>query len=81
VAKKRKAKAQKRYYGLTKLKKGQKYCWLSLENKHGWALGLALDNRTVWLRNIRFASRQEVEAVLGKSKVVFIKLKHPDRIK
>lgn len=63
------------FYGMTKLAKGAKTAWLSQENVHGWSLGLALADRTIWLRNLRFASRAEVEKALEKNKVVFMPLK------
>lgn len=66
----------KRYYGLTKIKRGAKFAWFAQENKHGWAVGFAMNDRTVWLRNLRFASREEVERLFEKSSVVFIPLKH-----
>lgn len=67
---------RKRYFGLTVLREGKKMSWVSQQNKNGWALGLALEKRTVWLRNIRFQSRKDVTAAL-KGKVVFLHLKHP----
>lgn len=63
----------KRYYGLDKVRTGAKLAWVSQENKHGWSLGLAHGKRTVWLRNVRFASEKEVERAL-KSGVAFIHL-------
>ncbi len=69
------SKKTKRYYGMTQLKDGVKLAWVSAQNKYGWSLGLALNERTVWLRNIRFANKGEVERALGKAKVVFIALK------
>lgn len=65
----------RRYYGLEILKSGTKFAWISAQNKYGWSLGLALNKRTVWLRNIRFADRKDVEKALGKSSVVFVELK------
>lgn len=70
-----KSKRTQRYYGLQVLREGGKTAWLSSQNRHGWALGLALNNRTVWLRNIRFQSRKDVEAAMSKGKIVFIHLK------
>lgn len=72
--KKSKRSFQKRYYGVVKVKDGAKFAWLSAENKFGWSLGFALNNRTVWLRNVRFSSSKEVTRALRAS-VVFIKLK------
>lgn len=69
------AKAQKvkrvRYYGILKIKKGQKLAWVSKENKHGWSLGLAVEKRTVWLRNVRFASLEEVERATTQLNTVY----------
>jgi uncharacterized protein YgiM (DUF1202 family) len=67
----RQSKRTKRYYGMQVVKAGEKLCWLASENKHGFALGLALGKRTIWLRNIRFTSPKEVERAL-KSGVVFV---------
>ena len=65
-----------RYYGLTKVRKSAKSCWLSMQNKNGWSLGLALKDRTVWLKNIRFATKEDVvSAVNGTAKLVTIALK------
>lgn len=79
--KKAKKKQQKRYYGLTVLKEGQKFAWLSVQNKNGWSLGFALNNRTVWLRNIRFKNAKEVSRAMEKGSLVFIELKHPELVK
>ena len=68
-----------RYYGLTKLKRGTKFSWLSLQNRHGWSLGFALGKRTYYLCNIRFASKEEVKQALNKSKIVFIPLRNNAR--
>lgn len=65
---------EKNWYGMKKLKVGQKVCWLASENKNGWALGLALGKRTLWLRNLRVKTRSEVERLLSSS-VVFIHTK------
>lgn len=72
-----KSKRSQRYYGLEVLKEGTKFAWLSMQNKNGWSLGLALNKRTIWLRNIRFATRKEVERALEGSKrsVVFVPVK------
>lgn len=77
--KKEKSPKRKRYYGMAKIKNGAKFAWLSVENKHGWSLGFALNDHTAWVKNVRFATRQEVERALGKTKAVFIKLKYPLR--
>ena len=77
--KKSKTPKRKRYYGIAKIKSGAKFAWLSIQNKNGWSLGFALNDHTAWVKNVRFATRQEVERALGKSKVVFVELKHPGR--
>lgn len=71
-----KSKRTQRYYGLQILREGKKAVWLSRQNKNGWSLGLALNNRTVWLRNIRFESRKDVEAAMKGKGIVFIHLKN-----
>jgi hypothetical protein len=63
------------WYGMKKIKVGQKICWMAKEDKNGWGLGLALGNRTLWLRNLRFANRKEVERAMEKTAMVFIHLK------
>jgi uncharacterized protein YgiM (DUF1202 family) len=70
----KKATGYVRYWGLTKVKVGQKLCWVSQQNKNGWSLGLGLGSHTVWLRNVRFASAKEVQRALGAN-VVFVELK------
>lgn len=66
-----------RNYGLLKVKKGQKMCWLSKHDKHGWSLGLCVGEMpTKWLKNVRFSSREEVERTLeGDIGAVFVYLK------
>lgn len=68
---------KKRYYGITKIKQGQKFCWVSKEDKNGWSLGLALMKRTVWLTGLRFKSIDEVKRVVDTelTNTVFIHLK------
>lgn len=70
-------KNKKRYFGITKIRRGQKLCWLSKQDKNGWSLGLALPSRTVWLTGIRFKTRQEVEVMLDGDIMgaVFVHLK------
>lgn len=51
-------------YGRTKIRTGEKLCWISMENKNGWSLGLAIGKKTLWLRNTRFASIAEVNRAL-----------------
>ena len=72
--KKVKSKKRIRRYGMTKVQKGQKSAWLSMQNRNGWSLGLAFEKYTVWLRNVRFASKAEVVRVAG-SDVVFVEKK------
>lgn len=72
---KKKAKNRKREYGMTKVRKGEKACWLSRQNKHGWSLGLALGSRTLWLRNVRIATKKEVDRIVNKTGIVFVQLK------
>ena len=74
-SKQKKAKRKERYHGIVKLAKGTKFAWLAQQYRAGWSLGLALNNRTLWLKGLRFASRKEVERCLERTKVVFIQLK------
>lgn len=74
---KRERRRAQRMYGMKKIKRGEKLAWLSAESKNGWSLGLAFGKGTMWLRNMHFASREEVERVInGKTSVVFIEMKH-----
>lgn len=66
---------KERYFGIVKLKQGIKICWLSKQDKNGWSLGLALGKRTVWVKGLRFASKQEVKRAV-KATIVFLALKH-----
>lgn len=66
-------------YGLKKVRLGEKVCWISNENKHGWSLGFALGKQTFWLKNVRFATNEEVSRVLRGSNVVFVHLKNPKK--
>ena len=68
---KKQLKRRERYAGMQKVKEGVKVCWLSKENKHGWSLGLAINKRTVWLTNVRFADLKSVKAAL-KMNIVFV---------
>ena len=72
----RKERREKRHYGMTKIREGQKAVFMSVQNKHGWSLGLALNSHTIWLRNVRFQSRKDVEHAMEKSKLVFVHLKN-----
>jgi hypothetical protein len=65
---------------MKRVKRGQKIAWLAKEDKHGWALGLVLGDRTLWLRHLRFADRAEVERATGKITIVFIYLKNPKEL-
>lgn len=62
------------WYGRKALKVGQKVCWLSRQDKNGFALGLSFGERTLWLRNFRAKSEQEIERILDSNRV-FINLK------
>ncbi len=68
-------KKRVRYYGMTKIRPGLKVAWLTVENKHGWALGLALSSHTLWLRNVRFPSLAEVKKFLRSGNLVAVALK------
>jgi len=67
-------KPREKFYGIVKIPAKTKVCWLSIQNKHGWSLGLSLNKRTIWLRNVRFTSVSEVEKAI-KSGIVFTNLK------
>jgi hypothetical protein len=75
---KKKIKISKRNvrYGMIRITGKEKLVWLSVQNKNGWSLGLAMNGFNVWLRNTRFVTRKEVESVFDKRKVVFIELKN-----
>lgn len=60
-----------RYFGLVKVKRGAKMCWVSHESKNGWSLGLALGKRTVWLKGLRFASIDQVKRTTEMLSTVF----------
>ena len=76
TAKEKKARRrEQRLFGLKKIRKGEKLCWFSYENKNGWSLGLAFGKGTLWLRNVRFASKEEVERAISSS-TVFAEMKH-----
>lgn len=76
TAKERREKRRERY-GMVKIRPGQKMAWISEQNRHGWSLGLALNERTIWLRNTRFARKEDVVRALGSeaTNCVFIPLK------
>lgn len=69
------SKRSRRYYGMVKVREGEKSCWMSVQNKNGWSLGLALGKRTIWLRNIRFKNHKEVQDTV-KRNIVFVHLKN-----
>lgn len=73
---KSKSKHKERYFGIVKLPKKMKFCWYAKEDKNGWALGLALEKRTVWLKGLRFADPKEVARALEKTGLVYIQLKN-----
>lgn len=62
-------------YGLVKVKTKARVSWVSHENKNGWSLGLALTDRTIWLRNTRFTSKAEVLRTVKKAGIVFFPVK------
>jgi len=56
-----------------------KVCWLSVQNKNGWSLGLCIGNKkTLWLTGLRLATEKDVNKLLSRKKVsaVFIHLKN-----
>ena len=67
-------KVQPKVYGRVEIPVGSKLCWLSIQNKHGWSLGLSLEKRTVWLRNVRFNTFEEVKRAI-KSGIVSVATK------
>lgn len=69
-------KVEKRYHGITKVKRGTKMCWLAKEDKNGWALALSLSNRDVWLTGLRFATKREIVKVILDSRVIFVHTKN-----
>ena len=72
--KKAKAPKRKRYYGMVKIRKGSKIQYESRENKNGWSLGMVVKDRpTIWLRNVKFSSPEEVSRALnGSENIVFV---------
>lgn len=71
--------------GLVKVPRGTKVCWLAKEDRNGWAVGLAVGKKNLWLRGLRFANRQEAERICQKSAIVFIHTKDskelPDKLR
>lgn len=59
--------------GVKKVSPKAKMVWLSKQSKHGYSLGLAFSNRTVWVTGLRFASPTELKKVLKKD-IVFVNL-------
>lgn len=68
------ARREKKWYGMKKIRKGEKICWLAREDKNGYSLGVCFGGRTLWLRNLRIESVSELKKVL-KASVVFVHLK------
>lgn len=59
-----------------------KVCWLSVQNKNGWSLGLCVGNKkTLWLTGLRLATEKDVNTLLAGKKVsaVFIHLKNDNK--
>lgn len=69
---KSKKRSKKQYFGIVKLPSSTKFSWLSYESVNGYSLGLALNNRTVWVTGLRFKTDAEVSRALD-SKVIFIR--------
>lgn len=63
-----------RWYGRQTVLEATKLAWVSRQDKFGWSLGLALSNRTIWLRNLRFKTEAEVKRAM-KTAVQFVALK------
>jgi hypothetical protein len=68
-------KSRKRFYGLVKIRQGEKVAWLSHQNKHGWSLGLATGSHTFWLKNVRIKTKKEVDRIVNRTGIVFVQLK------
>lgn len=68
------APKREKFYGIVKVKIGQKRNWVSKQNKNGWSLGLAIGKNTFWLKNVRFKTCEEVKVVLydGSNGTTFI---------
>ncbi len=64
------------YYGIVKIPFGTKMSWISKQDKRGWALGLALNKRTIWLTGLRLKTKSHVLSAILRSNVVFIDLKN-----
>lgn len=69
---KKKAPKKQRYFGIVKLLKGHKASWVSKEDKNGWSLGYAMNNRTVWLTGLRFKSTEEIEHAINDTGIIFV---------
>lgn len=78
VAKKTRISKQ-RYFGLVKIKRGEKLCWVSRQDKNGWSMGLGLGSRTIWLTGIRLADVKEVDRVRECS-AVFVHMKNSEEM-
>lgn len=76
----REERRARKHYGLAKIKRGGKVCWLAKQYANGWALGLSLSDHTRWIRGLRLADIKEVKRVTGCN-TVFLHLKNSDNIK
>ncbi len=68
-------KGKKKYFGIVRLPRASKLCWISRQDVNGWSLGLALSSRTVWITGLRFADIKEVKRAV-RSNIQFIHLKN-----
>lgn len=75
MKKQKKVNKKPRYYGIVKVRRFQKMCWVSKESKNGWSLGLALGDRDVWLTGLRFAKTSDVDEVTKHLSTVFVHMK------
>lgn len=71
----REEKRAKAHYGLLKIKRKQKVCWLAKEYANGWAIGFSVNDHTRWIRGLRLADREEVNRIF-ESNLLFIHLKN-----
>jgi len=65
----------KKAYGKVSIPDDAKLAWVSMENKHGWSLGLEFKGRVIWLRHVRFASLKGAQSVFKAGKV-YVHLKN-----
>lgn len=73
MAKKTKKKQKAR--GIVKIPKRSKFCWISKEDRNGWSLGFALSKKTLWIRGLRFSTKEEVDRAM-ESNIIFVLLKN-----